>query len=121
MRFLRHEVTPRDIVSEVLDELVYHEDKTSHPISKLITIWDEGFLQERIFKELRFGRSLEEAARYWFQSKVQESQWVFFAGTLASQGMPNANVGVWWDTLSLPSLSSRRRRGEQVLILAIIN
>ena len=65
------------MVSEVLDELVYHEDKTSHPISKLITIWDEGFLQERIFKELRFGRSLEEAARYWFQNKVQESQWFF--------------------------------------------
>ena len=41
MRFLhRHEVTPKDIVSEVLDELVYHEDKTSHPISKLSKIND---------------------------------------------------------------------------------
>ena len=52
------------MVSEILEELVYHDDETSHPISKLSTIWDEGFLQERIFKELRFGRSLEEAARY---------------------------------------------------------
>ena len=109
------------MVSEVLDELVYHEDKKSHPISKLSNIWDEGFLQERIFKDLRFGRSLVEAARYWFQSKVQEFQLVLFAGTLASQGTPNANAGVWWDTLSLPSWSRRRSRGEQVLVLAIIN
>ena len=70
MRFIRHEVTPWDIVSEVLDELVYHKDKASHPISKLSKIWNEGFLQERIFGELRrlakFGRTLEEAARYFF-------------------------------------------------------
>ena len=52
------------MVSEVLDDLVYHEDKTSHPISKLSKIWDEGFLQERIFEELRFGRGLIEAARW---------------------------------------------------------
>ena len=61
-------------MSEVLDELVYHEDKTSHPISKLSKIWDEGFLQERIFGEMRrlakFGRTLEEAARYKFQFKI---------------------------------------------------
>ena len=52
------------MVSEVLDELVYDEDKTNHPITKLSKIWDEGFLQERIFEELRFGRGLVEAARY---------------------------------------------------------
>ena len=78
MRFIRHEVTPWDIVSEVLDELVYHEDKASHPISKLSKIWNEGFLQERIFGELRrlakFGRTLEEAARYLFQILVQDSR-----------------------------------------------
>ena len=74
MPWVRYEVTPRAIVSEVLDKLVYHEDKTSHPISKLSNIWDEGFLQERIFGELRrlakFGRTLEEAARYFFQILV---------------------------------------------------
>ena len=67
MRFLRHEVTPKEIVSKVLGSLVYHEDKTSYPISKLSKIWDDGFLQERIFGELtrlaKFGRTLEEAAR----------------------------------------------------------
>ena len=51
----------------VLEELVYHEDTESHPISKLSKVWDEGFLQQRIFAELRrlskLGRSLEEAAR----------------------------------------------------------
>ena len=70
------------MVSEVLDELVYHEDKTSHPISKLNKIWDEGFLQERIFKYLRFGRSLIEAARYWFQIIVQYSHRALFQGPL---------------------------------------
>ena len=61
------------MVSEVLDKLVYQEDKTNHPISKLSKIWDEGFLQERIFEELRFGRGLVEAARYYFQDIVPES------------------------------------------------
>ena len=55
-------------LSVVLEELVYHEDTESHPISKLSKVWDEGFLQQRIFVELRrlpkLGRSLEEAARY---------------------------------------------------------
>ena len=57
----------KENLSVVLDELVYHEDAESFPISKLVKIWDEGFLQEKIFTELKrlskLGRSLEEAAR----------------------------------------------------------
>ena len=56
----------KDMVSKVLDDLVYHKDEASHPISKLSKIWDGTMgIQERIFEELRFGRSLEEAARYY--------------------------------------------------------
>ena len=67
---------------------MYHEDEANHPISKLSEIWDEGFLQERIFGELRrlarFGRSLEEAARYKFQRIVQHSHF-FLQGPLHSR------------------------------------
>ena len=56
----------------------------------------------------KFGRSLEEAARYWDESKVQQTlrysilfwrrfSMSFFAGTLVSQDTPNAHVGVGMD------------------------